>query len=102
MIRLALPLIAATLVGCTRETPPEPMPAPGEAAAPGVQCDSTGLEDLIGKPRSDALLAEAQRRSGARTARWLTPDMMVTMEFNGERLNLHLSADGKLASARCG
>jgi hypothetical protein len=97
MIRLALPIIALATTGCVYKERPAATPA-----APGVECNAEGLEKLIGKPRSDEIAAEAKRISGANIVRWLTPDMMVTMEFRADRLNLHLGTDGKIGSARCG
>ena len=98
MIRL-LPLIA--LAACTQTPAPTPAPAT-PPTAPGVECNANRLESLIGQPRSDALTDEAKRLSGANVVRYLTPDMMVTMEFRADRLNLHLGTDGKVGSARCG
>lgn len=98
MIRLALPLIALVAVGCSEGARPE-TPA---RAVPGVECNSNGLDSLIGKTRSAETTAEAKRLSGAELVRYLTPGMMVTMEFRPDRLNLHLGTDGKIGSARCG
>ncbi|RYD93792.1 MAG: hypothetical protein EOP61_22895 [Sphingomonadales bacterium] len=98
MIRLALPLIALAVAGCKSEARPQ-VPAP---AVPGVECNSNGLESLIGRTRSAETTAEAKRLSGANVVRYLTPGMMVTMEFRADRLNLHLGTDGKIGSARCG
>jgi hypothetical protein len=97
MTRFALPLIALAAAGCYPAPRPETPPA-----APGVECNSNGLESLIGQPRSEALAAEAKRLSGANVVRFLTPDTVVTMEFRADRLNLHLGTDGKVGSARCG
>lgn len=98
MIRFALPLIALAVIGCKSDARPEtPAPAP-----PGVECNSNGLESLIGKTQSAETSAEAKRLSGANFVRYLTPGMMVTMEFRADRLNLHLGTDGKIGSARCG
>ena len=99
MIRLALPLIVLAVAGCMADVRPEgPAPAP----APGVECNSNGLDGLIGRTRSPETTAEAKRLSGANVVRYLTPGMMVTMEFRADRLNLHLGTDGKVGSARCG
>ena len=95
-MRIALLLLALAAAACTQE---RPATAP---AAPGVQCNANNLQSLIGQPRSEALIAEAKRLSGAKMVRYLTPDMMVTMEFRADRLNLHVGSDGKVASARCG
>lgn len=97
MIRIALPLLGLAAAACTQDARPEAAPA-----APGVQCNANNLQSLIGQPRSEALVVEAKRLSGAKMVRYLTPDMMVTMEFRADRLNLHVGSDGKVASARCG
>ncbi|MDG2532929.1 I78 family peptidase inhibitor [Sphingomonas sp. HITSZ_GF] len=95
MIRIALPVAALLLVGaCAPKTP--------AAAIPGVECSAEKLGELVGKARSPEVEAEARRLSGANVVRWLTPGMMVTMEFRADRLNLHLGTDGKIGSARCG
>ena len=88
---------ALALVAC-RSTPPEGTQPPPT----GASCDAAGVQDVVGKPRSDALAEDARRRSGARSVRYLTPDMMVTMEYRGDRLNLHVGKDGRIGSARCG
>ncbi|WP_066795414.1 I78 family peptidase inhibitor [Sphingomonas soli] len=98
MIRLALPLIALAATGCKSDARPETPPP----AVPGVECNSNGLESLIGRAQSRETTAEAKRLSGAKLVRYLTPGMMVTMEFRPDRLNLHLGTDGKIGSARCG
>ena len=67
-----------------------------------MECNANNLQALIGQTRSEALTAEAKRLSGANAVRYLTPDMIVTMEFRSDRLNLHLGTDGKIGSARCG
>ena len=100
MIRFAAPLIALAVIGCTSDARPETaVPAP---EAPGVECNSNGLDSLIGKTKSAATTAAAKKLSGANMVRYLTPGMMVTMEFRADRLNLHLGTDGKIGSARCG
>ena len=98
MIRIALPLLGLAAAACTQEARPETPPA----AVPGVECNANNLQALIGQKRSEALTAEAKRLSGANVVRYLTPGMMVTMEFRADRLNLHLGTDGKVGSARCG
>lgn len=95
MIRV-LPIAALALTGACA---PQERPAPNP---PGIECDANKVQDLVGKPRSAALEAEAKRLSGANVVRWLEPNAIVTMEFRADRLNLHLGTDGKIGSARCG
>jgi hypothetical protein len=97
MIRFALPIAALAATAC-HPVPPAQTPPPAEGAA----CNAEGLDDLIGKARSEVVAADARNRSGASVVRWLTPDMIVTMEYREDRLNLHLGTDGRIGSVRCG
>lgn len=90
MTRLA-PLAALALIACA--TAPEP---------PAARCSADGLADLVGREATTALGAEALRRSGARTIRWIRPGDAVTMDFREDRLNLNLDASGRLERANCG
>lgn len=95
MIRLALPVIALAVAGCTYGERPE-------AGVPGVECSANGLEKLIGQKRGERVAARAKRLSGANAVRWLEPGAVVTMEFRADRLNLNLDKNGRITSARCG
>ena len=90
MRRLAS-LVALATIACT--TTPE-----GAAG----HCNADGLADLVGREGTSALGAEALRRSGARTIRWIRPGDAVTMDFREDRLNLNLDAAGRLERANCG
>lgn len=101
-------LIAAGLcslaVACAQPTPPPGSPASPAPPPPAMagECDASRIQDLVGRPFSDALLEQARTRAGARVARTLRPGQAITMEFSSQRLNLELDADGKVARARCG
>ncbi len=69
---------------------------------PAGRCNADGLADLLGREGTSALGAEALRRSGARTIRWIRPGDAVTMDFREDRLNLNLDAGGRLERANCG
>lgn len=98
MIRLAALIAATFAVAACHGTLPESTP-PVRGAG---QCDAAKVQYLIGHIRSDAVTNAARKRSGARVVRYLTPGMMVTMEYRGDRLNLHLGTDGRIGSATCG
>ena len=100
MIRPLIPFAALACVGCTQVPPQAAVPAP--PATPAGACTNEGLASLIGKQRSEAVAAQALQLSGAKALRWIEPGMAVTMDYREDRLNLHLSADGKIQSARCG
>jgi hypothetical protein len=50
----------------------------------------------------DAVAEQARSDAGAKHVRVLKPDQRVTMEFDGERLNLEVDAEGRITSVRCG
>ena len=125
---IPIALAALTLAGCasqsaaegggtaTSERPAAAAPA-GEtstsdstAAAPGqapagetaAQCDASKAQFVVGQNYTDALAAQAQAAAGAKTVRRLVPGQAVTMEFNGERLNLETDASSVIVTVRCG
>ena len=96
MRRLVLPALLVT-VGCAAAPAPEPVPVHGS----GRGCNTSGLQDLVGRTANSQLAGEAQRRSGAATVRWLQPGQMVTMEFREDRLNISVE-NGRVTQLRCG
>jgi len=85
---------AAEAAAPARETAPE--------APPIGTCDATQLQGLVGQKLTDALSEQARQDAHAKSVRVLEPDQMVTMEFNGERLNLEVDAQRVITAARCG
>ena len=65
-------------------------------------CDASALGNLVGREPTQALGAEALRRSGARTLRWIRPGDAVTMDFRPDRLNVHLDARHRVERFACG
>lgn len=76
--------------------------APAPAAEPSQGCNSAAVKHLEGKVVSDQLLDQARQQSGANTARVLTPDSMVTLEYNSQRLNLYVDDQQTITRASCG
>lgn len=80
--------------------------APAPAAAPEPppigSCDATQVQSLVGQALTDAVSEQARSDAGAKSVRVLKPGQMVSMEFNGERLNLEVDAKNVIASVRCG
>lgn len=85
---------AAEAATPSRETAPE--------APPVGSCDASQLQTLVGQKLTDALSEQAREDAKAKSVRVLKPDQMVTMEYNGDRLNLDVDADGVVTAARCG
>jgi hypothetical protein len=111
-MRLLLPLLIAT-AACA------PIAADGQSAqgepaapvasapawpapAPTGQCDAAPAQFAVGQSYSADLAERARAAAGAAVVRRLVPGQVVTMEFNGARLNLDTDATGKVTSARCG
>ena len=95
MKMIAIPLALLTL-GCAPAAPPAPA---DPLAGP---CDASRLTNLVGRPYSEALAGEAQRRSGARTTRRIRPGDAVTMDFRSDRLNIHLGSGDRVDRFDCG
>jgi hypothetical protein len=84
-----------------------PVPAEGgNGEAPrevgSGRCNADSLGNLVGRPASQELGAEALRRSGARVLRWIRPGDIVTMDYSEQRLNIHLDARGRVERFACG
>jgi hypothetical protein len=75
-----------------------PGAAPARPAGPAAEdtCGMANFRHLIGKPA-----AEIDRASLPPRTRIITPDTMVTQDFNPERLNIMTGTDGRVASMRC-
>lgn len=86
------------VTGCTTMPADGPMPPEQGAGA----CNADAAQDLVGRPATSQLAADAQRRSGAATVRWLRPGQVVTMEFRADRLNITVDAGNRVESIRCG
>lgn len=91
-------LAAGLLMGCATVSPEEEQ-VPEHGAG---RCEAAPVQDLIGRERSEALGAEALRRSGAATLRWIPPGTAVTMDYRADRLNIELDDRNRATGLRCG
>jgi len=73
--------------------------ARASCAAQATQADACGATRFIGLIGTPA--DQIDRASLPAGARVLTPDMMVTADFRGDRLNVIVGSDGKVGSMRC-
>ena len=74
-------------------------PLPGK---PTGECSAKGLDDLIGRDATPALVSRAKRRAGASVARVLRPGQIVTMEYLNGRLNVNVDEKNRVKSFTCG
>ncbi|WP_129792900.1 I78 family peptidase inhibitor [Sphingosinicella sp. CPCC 101087] len=94
-----LPITVACTTVPPGGTPGEPPAGGGDS---GFTCSAEGLQDLAGQPATSELGAEALRRSGARTLRWIRPGDAVTMDFRQDRLNVRLDSQNRVEAFDCG
>lgn len=81
------------------------VPAPPSAApvpVPGGECNAAGMERFVGQRRSSETQAAILRATGASQIRWVTPGMMVTMDFLATRVTVHIDADNRISRIACG
>lgn len=73
--------------------------APGLDGAP---CNAEAAQQYIGKTADSGTVQAAVSASGSKAVRVIEPDMMVTMDYRGDRLNIHVDAAGKITRITCG
>ena len=77
---------------------------PGDTvvAEPDATCRKDALATFVGQPATQDLGARMLRASKARTLRWVAKGMMITMDYRGDRLTVHLDANNLVERATCG
>lgn len=111
--------LALALAACTAQAPDEqeqvaakaqaaaqraaaPDPASAPEPPPVGSCDASQAQGLVGQAAEQALLDQARSDTGAKSLRVLKPNQVVTMEFDGERLNIEVDAKNQITGVRCG
>ncbi len=78
-------------------------PAAGPTGAPrGDLCNAQPVQSFVGQNSTAKVVEAARVQSGALMARILRPGQMVTKEFNAQRVNLEVDANGRIVAVRCG
>lgn len=99
-MRILLTLAALPLLAACQPTKAEPdpvLPLDNPDA-----CGASKVKGWTGKADTPAARETIAKASGARTVRWITPGMPVTMDFRGDRLNANLDAGGRYIGFSCG
>lgn len=84
----------------SRPLPPEEQVRVG----PGLEeasCDAEPAKRFVGQKADEATVKAAVAASGAKTARVIEPDMMVTMDYRGDRVNIRVDDAGKIIAIDC-
>lgn len=88
----------ALLAGCSS---PRPHASPVWQPQGGA-CSAGPAQTVVGQQATAPVMEQARQRSGALMARILRPGQAVTKEFDAERLNLEVDAQGRIVAVRCG
>lgn len=88
-----------TLSACTT-VPPPPMGDPLPPAT--TQCRAEGAQWAIGRAATPDVVERIRVETNSRIARVLRPGQMVTMEFNGERVNITVNERDAITAITCG
>ncbi|WAJ40031.1 I78 family peptidase inhibitor [Pseudomonas sp. GOM7] len=96
-------MLTATLLasGCS-STAEKPASAAAPSGSTHDSCTSSAAEHFKGQSASPELLEQARQEAGASSARILTPRSVVTLEYNGQRLNLNVDEQGVITRVSCG
>lgn len=78
-----------------------PPPASAIPDTPST-CDDSRAQWAVGRPANEALLDRVAADARVKFARTLKPGQMVTLEYNGDRVNVELDENGVVRSVRCG
>ncbi len=79
-----------------------PAPEASPQPPPAGNCEATQVQGLVGQTVSDVLAEQARIDAGASTVRILRPNQPVTLEFDGNRLNIEVDTDSAITGLRCG
>ena len=95
---VALTGLGLALAGCM---------TPGEEEVPTREdsryaCNAAQVQNMVGQIATQAGAAAALRTSNARTMRWISPGVAVTMDYRSDRLNIHLDSQNRITRIVCG
>ena len=97
--------VVALMGGCASHgqapAPTQPQ-AQAQAPAPEALCNAQPAQAAVGQNSTASVVELARVRSGAQMARVLRPGQVITKEFNAQRLNLEVDANGRIVAVRCG
>ena len=98
-MRRLIALAPLFVAACSTMAAEEPRTV-GETS--GYVCRREGLDAFVGREPTSEVGSEILRKSGARTLRWVAPNMRVTMEFREDRVTVWLGTDNRIERVSCG
>ena len=95
-------VVCMLVVGCSQSNDSGAAPTSPTLPSASAGCDALRAEFAIGQSASADLLERSRAAAGARSARFLRPNQIITLEYLGTRLNLNLDEKDVVRSATCG
>ena len=92
-----IPLSLMAIAACSTTARPVPPSAPE-----GAMCTADGLDRYKGQPATAEVGQRIKADSGARIFRWLPKGTIITMEYNGDRVNARLDENNRVETVSCG
>ena len=95
---MLLPLLGVSLAACAAKPMRTGGPLPPQLQA----CNADVVQDTVGKPATPERIEDIRVRSGSKVARVVRPGQAVTMDFRGDRVDIHVDAQDLIVSVSCG
>jgi hypothetical protein len=95
---MLLPLLGVSLAACAAKPVRTGGPLPPQLRA----CNPDVVQDEVGKAATAERIEAIRVRSGSKVVRVLRPGQMMTMDFRGDRVDVHVDAQDLIVSVSCG
>lgn len=80
----------------------DPAPKPPQVDESEDTCGAGRVQDRVGRQYDEALGESIRRDSGAADLRVIRPGHAYTMEYQSDRINVHLDESGTITEIDCG
>jgi uncharacterized lipoprotein YajG len=94
-------VLLSALAACAAPPADQSWVQPLTSSAQGV-CDPSAVQAAVGKPATPDTMERVRVDSHSRIVRVLHPGQMVTMEFNAERVDIHVDGNNVILEITCG
>ena len=96
--------VAAALAASACATAPTTAPVRTGGPYPPVamQCDAERARWAIGRAATEEVVEEVRAATQSRDVRVIHPGQAVTMDFRGDRVNIHVNERNAITSITCG
>ncbi|MGR4070208.1 I78 family peptidase inhibitor [Halomonas sp. LR3S48] len=80
----------------------DPAPKPPQVGESEDDCGAQRVQDRVGRRYDEALGESIRQQSGAATLRVIRPGHAYTMEYRGDRINVHIDDSDTITDIGCG